>query len=141
MKIILLQDLPNLGKKFDIKEVKGGFARNFLLPKKLALPLNPKTKKWLKKMIKEREEKEREKLKPLENLKKIEIEIKVGPNGEIFEKVTKNKIVNLLKQMGLPLQKENILLKKSLDSLGTHKIQIQFGGKVFEIETIVKPKK
>jgi len=140
MKVILLQDLPNLGKKFEVKEVKGGFARNFLLPKKLALPFNPKTKKWLKKMLKEKERKEAEKLKLIEELKRIEVEIKVGPKGEVFEKVTKNKILNLLRQRGVQIQKENILLKKPIDSLGVHKIQIHLGGKIFEIEVEVKPK-
>lgn len=130
MKVALLKDAPNLGKKGDIKDVKDGYGRNFLLRNKLAEILTPSTEKILKSEHEKQEKaaaalRESSELlkKKIQNLN-LEFEIKVGESGRAFGSVTPLKIINELKKQGINLEKEQILAKP-IKTLGNSKIKIK----------------
>ncbi|MEK7087425.1 MAG: 50S ribosomal protein L9 [Patescibacteria group bacterium] len=130
MKVVLIKDVPNLGKKGDTKDVKDGYGRNFLVINKLAEILTPTILKNLK-LEKEKEEKISVELKKRAELLKEKIKnlnlvfkVKVGKLGEAFGSVTPLKIQNELKKQGINLEKEQILTNP-IKTLGTSKIKIK----------------
>src|SRR3989338_2539576 len=130
MKVVLLKDIPGLGKMGDIKNVSDGYGRNFLLRKKLADILNPSTEKRLK-SEREKQEKIAAELKESSELlkKKIEnlnliFEVKVGESGRAYGSVTPLKILSELKKQGINLQKEQIPVKP-IKTLGNSKITVK----------------
>jgi len=145
MKIILLRDIPTLGKKFEIKNVKPGYARNFLFPKGFAIPATEKNLRWREKEVQLRKEKEEQETKELqrkaEEIKniKIEIPVKVGLKGTLFEKITESKIVEKLKEKGLEIKRENIKLKEPIKKIGEYTVPVELRkGIKTEIKIIVK---
>lgn len=144
MKIILLKDIPKLGKKLEIKRVKTGYARNYLIPQKLAILATRNNMKWrekeVKKIQKEIEKKQKLLEKSLEKIKKskIEIKTKTGLKNELFEKISKNKILEVLKEKGIELKEDDILLEKPIKKIGDYKIKIKLPNqKTTEIELVV----
>jgi large subunit ribosomal protein L9 len=148
MKVILLKDINNLGKKYEVKEVKAGYARNFLLPKKLARLATKENLAWLK------EQKEKEAKKIEESLKKTQklasriddreviIPVKVGEKGELFEKITAQKISEKLKEMGFEIKKSQVVLKEPIKELGEFPVKINFDHNLeAEVKVIVSEKK
>ena len=136
MKVILLEDTKGLGKKFDIKEVKDGYVRNFLLPKKL-VQIATKTTLAQLKIQKESEEKAIAKLlgeleKIVDALKKevLIFQLKVGDKGEVFGSVSVDKIIESLKAKGFEIKKEQIDLETPIKSLGEHVINIRLDREV-----------
>ena len=124
MKVIFLKDVENIGKKYEIKNVKDGYARNFLIPKELAVPATEDSLEWLK-VQKEIQEKEAEDSlkKAQENASKIDgleviISVKVGENEQLFESVNAQKISEKLKEMGIDIKKSQIELKEPIKELG-----------------------
>ncbi|MBI5306617.1 50S ribosomal protein L9 [Candidatus Wolfebacteria bacterium] len=136
MKIILLEDIKKLGKKFDVKDVSDGYARNFLIPKKMAKIATDSEVKNLeiKKSANEKKEQEiKQKLdsaaKNLAN-KEFIFKVKSGNKGEIFEPVGKEAIKNKILEDFSELKKYGNLeinLSKSIKILGEHSIEINFG--------------
>lgn len=129
MKVALLKDIVNLGKRGDIKSVSDGYARNFLLKNKFAEALTPETERKLE-LEKEKQNKYfldlKEKVDALkEKIKKITLvfKVKIGKSGQVFGSVTPIKIVNELKKQGIGLEKEQIL-SKPIKNLGENKIKI-----------------
>jgi len=116
MKIILLENIEKIGKKFDLKRVKSGYARNFLIPKRLAIPATKSNLSWrdreIQKIKKEEEKVLKEKQELKEKLKDFTLRIKTraGIKGELFEKVNREKIVKALASEGFNLNKNNIQL-------------------------------
>jgi len=148
MKIILLKDVPNLGKELDIKDVKPGYARNFLIPQNLVVPATKRNLQWQERELEKKKSKEEQKtkelqemIKKLKNLK-LQISVKTGSKGELFEKITSIKIVNLLKKEGFEMSKENIIFKEPIEKIGEYVIPISLG-KDFKtkIKLVVKKKK
>ena len=136
MKVILLEDTKGLGKKFDIKEVKDGYVRNFLLPKKL-VQIATKTTLAQLKIQKESEQKAIAKLlgeleKIVDALKKevLIFQLKVGYKGEVFGSVSVDKITESLKAKGFKIKKEQIDLETPIKSLGEHVINIRLDREV-----------
>jgi len=132
MRIILLQDVENVGKKHEIKDVKDGYARNFLIPKGLA---KLATKEGLERLEKQ---KEIEKQKIEEELKEIQkiassidefeviISVKVGEEQQLFEKINTQKISDKLKELGFDIKKEQIDLAEPIGELGEFPIKVKF---------------
>ena len=132
MRVVLLQDVENLGKKYDVKEVADGYARNFLIPKGLAKPATEEALQWLA------TQKEIEAKKAEEELKKIQeratvidgqeivIPVKVGENSQLFESITSQKIFDRLKEMGLDVKKAQIFLSEPIKELGEFPVKIKF---------------
>ncbi len=145
MKVVFIKDVLNIGKKGDIKDVKDGYGRNFLLRNKLAEILTPQLQKALK-YEREKQEKDAAALKEQsESLKKkiqdlnLIFEIKIGEAGRAFGSITPSKILSELKKQGINLEKEQIP-EKSIKTLGESKIKIKLRHDVEAILNIsVKP--
>lgn len=132
MKVILTQDIKGVGKKDEIINANDGYARNFLLPRKMAVEANSKNMSLLQGRkdsanFKKEQEKENA-IKTQEKLSKIMLTIKVksGENGKIFGSITSKEITaELKKQHNIEIDKKKILLKESIKELGTFNVQIK----------------
>lgn len=134
MKVILLQDIKNVGKKDEIINANDGYARNFLFPKKLALEANKDN--LLKLQAKKDSQKHKKNLeieefkKQAEKIKNIVLQIKVkaGANGKIFGGVTAKEISEeLKKQYKMDIDKKKIILKETIKNIGRFSVEIKFG--------------
>ena len=146
MKVILLEDVKALGKKGQIVNVNDGYARNFILPKKLGLEANNKNLNDLKlkkandeKIAQEQLEEAQELGKKIE-AGKVELAIKVGEGGRTFGSVSTNEIEAAVKeQMGYDIDKKKIQLKEAIKALGTHNVPVKLHTKVTaELKVVVK---
>ena len=132
MKVILLQDVKSLGKEGEIVNVNDGYARNFIIPKKLGVEANSKNMNDLKlkknneeKIAKENKE-AAEKLAGELKAGQVALKIKVGEGGKAFGSVSAKEIAAAVKdQMGLDVDKKKIQLKETLKTLGTHNVPIK----------------
>lgn len=143
MKIILLKKLNGVGDEYEIKEVKDGYARNYLIPKNLAIPLNERNLKWLEELNKKKQQKIKiETKRTMEifhslNDKEITIKVKAGENGKIFGSVTKEKIIEkIAEETKIELDKYNILIDEPLKSLGVHVVPIKLNSEFLKDEEI-----
>ena len=146
MKVILLEDVKGLGKKGQIVNVNDGYARNFILPKKLGLEANNKNLNDLKlkkandeKIAQEQLEEAQELGKKIE-AGKVELAIKVGEGGRTFGSVSTKEIAAAVKeQMGYDIDKKKIQLKEAIKALGTHNVPVKLHTKVTaELKVVVK---
>ena len=132
MKVILLQDVKSLGKEGEIVNVNDGYARNFIIPKRLGVEANSKNMNDLKlkknneeKIAKENKE-AAEKLAGELKAGQVALKIKVGEGGKAFGSVSAKEIAAAVKdQMGLDVDKKKIQLKETLKTLGTHNVPIK----------------
>lgn len=132
MKVVLLQDVKDLGKKGDLVNASDGYARNFLIPRKLAVEATAgKLKEIEEKKASEkvRKEKELKAAKELaDKLSKIEIifRTKAGENGKLFGSITSKDVAEAIKaQHNLELDKKKIVLHDAIKSLGTYQVEIK----------------
>ena len=131
MKVILLEKINKIGDKFEIKDVKSGFARNFLLPKKLAKLATPQNLKWLEKIkekAKTEAEKEKKEIKEMvEKLKKIKLsfEAEASKEGRLYGGITASQIIEKLKEKGIEVKKEWLKNYSSIKEIGSHQIKIK----------------
>ena len=132
MKVILLQDIKNVGKKDEIINNSDGYARNYLFPKKLAVEATKDNLNQLKARqdtAKRKKEQEKEDAKQLaEKLKKItlSIQVKAGENGKIFGGVTAKEIAeNLKEQQSIEIDKKKIMVKETIKALGNYSVEIK----------------
>jgi len=131
MKVILLQDVENLGKKYEIKNVKAGYARNFLFPKELAKPATKEALKWLEAQREVSEKKAEEGLKKAQDSasvidgQEITIPVKIGEEGQLFESVNVQKVWEELKEAGFEVNKNKIILEKPIKELGEFPVKIR----------------
>lgn len=127
MKVILLENIKSLGNKYDVKEIKEGYARNFLFPRKLAKIATETAIKELElQKIKQEQQEQKLKLKAEKLAKDLsgrefKFEIKTGKKDEIFGSITKDKIKKALAENGI---KAEVLLDKPLKTLGEHQVEI-----------------
>ena len=130
MKVILLQDVKKQGKKDEIINVSDGYAKNFLIAKGLAVPLNDTNKKHLDASI---DKKKRENDKLLEDalkLKKdieketIKFKLKQGENGKLFGSISTKQISDELKKKNYNIDKNKIKCDHLINSLGSHIVEI-----------------
>ena len=145
MKVILLQDVKALGKKGEIVNVNDGYARNFILPKKLGLEATGKNLNDLKLQKANEEKVEKQIMDPAKELGKkieagkVELAIKIGEGGRAFGSVSSKEIAVAVKeQMGYDIDKKKIQLKDALKTLGTHTVPVKLHPKVtVELKVIV----
>lgn len=145
MKVILLEDVKALGKKGEIVNVNDGYARNFILPKKLGLEATGKNLNDLKLQKANEEKVAQEILEEAKDLaKKLEagsvtLAIKVGEGGRAFGSVSSKEIAAAVKeQMNYDIDKKKIQLKDALKTLGTHTVPVKLHAKVTaELKVII----
>jgi large subunit ribosomal protein L9 len=130
MEILLIENVPNLGVRGDVVTVKDGYARNFLLPRRKALPVTAGNKRQIE-LEKERNLKLRAKeLAEAQSLKEkleaisLSVAKKVGENGHLFGSVTNADVVDLLKAKDFEIEKQSISLPHVKD-LGTFVVDIR----------------
>ena len=132
MKVILKEDVQNLGQQGDVVEVKPGYARNYLMPQKLAILFTKQQKKSIEEAQRVEERKlEREKdqlesvLKQVEELS-LSLKMQSEEDSKLFGSVTKLDIVKLLEENGITIDKKYIDLSSPIKTLGEHKVNIVF---------------
>jgi len=148
MKVILLQDVEGLGKKYEIKEVKNGHARNLLLPEKLARAATKEALKWLSDQKGVIEKEVEEDLKRVQALAseldglEINIAVKVGDEGQLFESINSQKVVEKLKEQGIEVKKSQVKLESPIKAVGEFPISISLDHNLeAEIKLIVSAEK
>ncbi len=141
MKVILQQDVRDHGKKGQMVEVSDGYARNYLFPRKLAVPATADAVNTMKLKEKARlRQIEEEKAKALENAKRLEsvvvkISAKAGEGGKLFGSVTNKDISDALKaQFGIDVEKSRIVIAEPIKSYGSYEVKCKLG---YEISGIV----
>ena len=137
MKVILLQDIDNIGKKWDIKDVSDGYARNFLLPRRLVEVAENKTLKKVEEFRKKETEKQKKGLEKTQELAtqlaKMEITIKSKEKeGKLFGSITAKEIIKALKKENIVLPAQSIKLENQIKEIGEYEIKIKLE---HEIET------
>jgi len=137
MQVILLEDVKKLGKKGEIVEISDGYARNFVLPKKLGVEANSKNRNDLKlqkanadKIAKEQLEAARELAGVLET-KEVALKMKSGEGGKAFGSISSKEIAQAAKeQCGLELDKKKIQLPEPIKALGVYEVSVKLHPKV-----------
>lgn len=130
MKVILLQDIADLGKKYEVKEVKNGHARNFLIPQGLVKPATKENLKWLESQKKSEEVKAEDELKKIQGLAsnidglEVAVSVKVGEDDQLFESINSQKVAEKLKELGFDIKKSQILLENPIKELGEFPIKV-----------------
>jgi large subunit ribosomal protein L9 len=132
MKVILLQDIENFGKKYEVKEVKDGYARNFLIPKGLVKIATEEAVRWAEVQKEIGAKKSEEELKKTQTSAsgidgtEVVISVKIGEKEQLFEKITAQKISEKLKEMGFEVKKTQIALTEPLQALGEFPVKVKF---------------
>ncbi len=137
MQVILLEDVKKLGKKGEIVEISDGYARNFVLPKKLGVEANSKNRNDLKlqkanadKIAKEQLEAARGLAGVLET-KEVALKMKSGEGGKAFGSISSKEIAQAAKeQCGLELDKKKIQLPEPIKALGVYEVSVKLHPKV-----------
>ena len=144
--VILMAEIKGLGAEGDVVRVAEGYARNFLLPRKLAAPVTDATRRQLEKRRKERDAKTAVERDAAQNLAKtIEqvsctITVKTGEGGKLFGSVTANDVVSALKAQGVIVDKHQVDLPEPIRELGVFNVgiklhpEIQAAAKVWVVE-------
>ena len=142
MQVILIEDVNNLGGVNEVVNVKNGYARNFLLPRQMAVEASPSNMKQLDERLKQQKKKEEKMLaevnKVIDVLKQgpVKIGAKTGTSGKIFGSVTSVQIARAIRdQKGYEIDRRRIHLVDDVKELGNYKAKIDFGnGQDTEIE-------
>ena len=143
MKIILLKSYVNLGKVGEIVNVKPGFARNYLIPNKIASLATEQNIKALEVFLKSQENKEAKNRMNLEALSKklnsltLKFDVQVGEDEKLFGSVTSQMIADELADKGYTVDKKEIVLEETIKELGNFKIAINLG---YDLDTKIKVK-
>lgn len=147
MKVILLQDIKNVGRKDEIINANDGYVRNFLFPKNLAIEAN---KDNLLKLQAKKDSQKHKKNLEIEEFKKqadsikgvtLKIKVKAGANGKIFGGVTSKEISEeLKKQYKMEIDRKKINLKETIKNIGRYSVEIKFGdGVSANLKLVVEP--
>ena len=131
MEIILTQDVKPLGKAGDVVKVKDGYARNLLLPKKLAYAATPENLKKIQAQQKKRQQKyeqeKQEALKLAETLNKVSCTVNVEVNDldKLYGAVSEAEIIKAIEVEGFKVDKKDIIVEKTIEELGIFEVGIK----------------
>ncbi|HUG46810.1 MAG TPA: 50S ribosomal protein L9 [Candidatus Limnocylindria bacterium] len=147
MKVILTSDVAPLGKSGELKDVADGYARNFLLPRKLAVPATGGAYRAWQHDIANREEKRQREREEAEiaaqriSSTTLTMGVKVGEGGKLYGSITSKDIADALGRRGIVVDRHKIDLEEPLKMLGTYKVAIRvFPGMTPEVTVAVEPK-
>lgn len=148
MEVLLLQDIPGIGKKNDLLVVGDGYALNYLLPKRAALIATPLVRKRYAEFIRRRaEEREREKgaiagVAQAISGKTITFTKKITKTGKLYAAITEQNVVEALKeQLDVTVTEDMVKIDDQIKSTGTHQIMIQMGEQVVSLNVAVEADK
>lgn len=137
MKVYFLRDVPNVGHKGEIKEVKDGYARNYLLPQGLAKIATKQLEEQLKVLKQQEEQKQGEKIQESKRLSEelnkiiLEIPLKFKEDGkEAFDSANKKRIIDELKNRGIEIKEDYLDMKKPLKEEGFYEINVNLPGQI-----------
>lgn len=143
-KLLLLEDVVNLGRSGDIVTVKPGFARNFLLPKKKAVVASKAALRLRARLVEERQKKAAEDRAQAEELAtriaavSFSTEVKIDPEGHLYGSVSAADVVKLLETEGVIIDKGQVALEHPIKTLGEHKVQLKLNeGVIAEVTLAV----
>lgn len=147
MKVILTADVEKIGKSGELRDVAEGFARNYLIPKKLAVPAAGGAYRAWQHDIASREEKRRREREEAEvaanriNSTTLTMGVKVGEGGKLYGSITAKEIADALGRRGIMVDRHKIELDEPLKALGTYKVAVKvFTGMTPEVTVVVEPK-
>lgn len=132
MQVILLQDVAKVGRKGEVKNVRDGYARNFLLANDLAIEATKPNLQKLKegqKTVEEKKSREAEEYrKKAQSLNMITLSfpLKIAERGEAFGSIGPSKIIESLKEKGITIQKDSLNMPHPLKTFGMHEIKVHF---------------
>lgn len=131
MKVILLENIDKLGKKGEVQSVKRGFARNYLIPRNMAIYATPSNMKKVVEIQANAAVEEEKRMAELKNLAgkialhKLAFVRKVDENDHMFGSVSEVDICNALHEAGIEIHKSTVMLEKHIKELGEHKVDIR----------------
>ena len=147
MKVILTQDVSTLGKSGELKDVSDGYARNFLIPRSLAVPAAGGAYRAWQHDIASREEKRKREREDAEIAAQrigsttLTMGVKVGEGGKLYGSITAKDIADALARRGINVDRHKVDLEEPLKSLGTYKVAIRvYPGMTPEVTVAVEPK-
>lgn len=147
MKVILTKDVEPLGKSGELKDVTDGYARNFLLPRKLAVPaVGGAYRAWQHDIASREEKRTREREEAEIAAQRIgsttlTMGVKVGEGGKLYGSITSKDIADALGRRGISVDRHKIELDEPLKMLGTYKVAIRvYPGMTPEVTVAVEPK-
>ena len=142
MQVILIQDVDNLGAVNELVSVKNGYARNYLIPQKMALEASPSNMKQLEEKMKQKQKKEAKMLAEINSViavlksSPLKVTAKTGTSGKIFGSVTSLQLTRAIRdQKGYEIDRKRINITDEVKELGTYKATIDFGnGNTTDVE-------
>jgi large subunit ribosomal protein L9 len=144
MEVILREDIDKLGSRGQVVKVAPGYARNFLLPKRLAVPATESNKKIIEQERQAHLRKEAKQLNDAQDLGKlmagvtVTISQKAGENDILFGSVTAKDVAEALEKQGYNIERRNIQLSEPIKQLGEHRVPVRLHREVtVEIPVIV----
>ena len=148
MKVILTSDVETVGRSGDLRDVADGYARNFLIPRKLAVPAAGGAYRAWQHDVASREEKRKRERDEAEVLAAritsttLTMGVKVGEGGKLFGSVTAKEIAEALVRRGIAVDRHKIELEDPLRQLGTYKVAVRIhaGLEPAEVTVLVEPK-
>ncbi|MGH7726538.1 MAG: 50S ribosomal protein L9 [Candidatus Eiseniibacteriota bacterium] len=131
MEVILVDDVEGLGKKGATVKVAAGYARNFLLPRKLAISTGAKAARVFQEMARQREIANDKSKRAAEALAEkyrgivVEAKARAGEDGTLFGSITSSDIAELLEKQGLPTDRKKIALEDHIKTVGEHTVHVK----------------
>ncbi len=145
MKVILLNDVPRIGQKYDVKEVANGYGRNYLLPRGLAELATKKAIAGVATLITRHKEEKKVRedllLKNFEDLSNVTVVMqeKANDKGHLFAGIHKEEMIPVIKeQTHLDMDAEHIILAHPIKELGEHEIEVKVGDKTVTFKLTVE---
>lgn len=136
MKVILRDDVEGRGKAGDTVEVKSGYARNYLIPRNLAIPATKGNLRAIGEVAKQKDIRDKKRRRDAEKIKdKIEAlsltaEAKVGEDDKLFGSITAQQVTDLLAKEGVTVDRRHVLLEENIKSLGVYTVPVKIEGDV-----------
>jgi large subunit ribosomal protein L9 len=147
VKVILTGDVAKLGKSGELKDVADGYARNYLIPQKLAVPAAGGAYRAWQHDIASREDKRKREREEAEIYATriasttLTMGVKVGDGGKLYGSITAKDIADALARRGIVVDRHKVDLEEPLKSLGTYKVAVKvFSGMTPEVTIVVEPK-
>jgi len=136
MKIILMTDVPSLGHRGELKEVAPGYARNFLLPKKLAVPATPANLQNLEHLKRRRVREEVKARQEAEAMAArvaglgLQVTARASEDGRLYGSVTAQDVADFLDRNGVAVEKRRVLLEEPIKALGQYRVAVRLHAEV-----------